>query len=87
MCFHDVIGHVCILGFAARRNRTLEERTLRGHVDSVYAVAWSRDGQRIASWGRDDTMMVWSASTFSPVDRYPMAGILSWSGLALYRLR
>jgi serine/threonine protein kinase len=53
--------------------------TGRGHVDSVYAVAWSRDGQSIASWSRDDTMRVWNATTFSPVHVYPVASVLSWS--------
>jgi len=35
--------------------------TYRGHLDVVYAVAWSPDGSRIASGGKDNTVQVWQA--------------------------
>jgi WD40 repeat protein len=53
--------------------------TYQGHVDIVYAVAWSRDGKNIASWSRDDTMQVWNATTFAQVNTYPMENVLAWS--------
>ncbi|HEX4714968.1 MAG TPA: WD40 repeat domain-containing protein [Ktedonobacteraceae bacterium] len=31
----------------------------RGHEDSVLTVAWSPDGQHLASAGRDDLVHVW----------------------------
>jgi len=36
--------------------------TYTGHSSDVYAVAWSPDGQRIASGSRDSTVQVWKAS-------------------------
>jgi len=53
--------------------------TYRGHVDIAYGVAWSLDGKNIASWGRDNTMQIWNASTFSHIRTYPMGDILAWS--------
>ena len=35
-------------------------KTLPGHTDKVFAVAWSPDGARIASTGTDDSVLVWS---------------------------
>jgi WD40 repeat protein len=34
----------------------------RGHTGTVFAVAWSPDGTRIASEGNDGTIQVWEAS-------------------------
>lgn len=33
------------------------------HTSTVFAVAWSPDGTRIASGSNDDTAQVWDAST------------------------
>jgi WD40 repeat protein len=38
-------------------------RAYEGHTDSVFAVAWSPDGQRIASGGRDRQIQIWDAFT------------------------
>jgi WD40 repeat protein/serine/threonine protein kinase len=35
--------------------------TYRGHSNTVYAVAWSPDGKRIASGSGDNTVQVWDA--------------------------
>jgi WD40 repeat protein/serine/threonine protein kinase len=37
--------------------------TLRGHGNVVRAVAWNRDGTRLASAGHDGTVKVWEAAT------------------------
>src|SRR5260370_30012387 len=44
--------------------------TYRGHAGSVYAVAWSPDGARLASGGGDNTVQVWDAATGSHVFTY-----------------
>src|SRR5437764_452934 len=37
--------------------------TLKGHTDAVWSVAFSADGKRIVSGGRDQTVRVWDAQT------------------------
>src|SRR2546423_14381866 len=38
-------------------------RLYHGHSDNVFAVAWSPDGQYIASGSRDTTVRLWHAAT------------------------
>jgi WD40 repeat protein len=38
-------------------------QTLEGHSDSVRSVAFSADGQRLASGSHDNTVKVWDAAT------------------------
>src|SRR5262249_10573642 len=38
-------------------------RTLRGHTSRVLCVAFSADGQRLASGGTDQTVRVWNVQT------------------------
>jgi hypothetical protein len=41
-------------------------RTLYGHSDAVHALAWSRDGKRLASASADGTLRVWDVETLRP---------------------
>jgi small GTP-binding protein len=38
-------------------------RTLRGHTDWIGRIAWSRDGQQLASPSMDNTVRLWDART------------------------
>src|SRR5207248_11021001 len=38
--------------------------TYSGHTDEVYTVAWSPDGQHIASGGKDHMVQVWPVPLF-----------------------
>jgi WD40 repeat protein/serine/threonine protein kinase len=44
----------------------LLERFLQGNTDAVRAVAYSPDGKRIATGGRDNTIRIWDAETAQP---------------------
>ena len=37
--------------------------TLEGHIDFVNSVAFSPDGQRIASGSNDETIKIWDAAS------------------------
>ena len=41
----------------------IQERTLQGHTSGVGSVAFSPDGQRLASGGFDQQLKVWDAGT------------------------
>ena len=38
-------------------------KTLEGHSSSVRSVAWSRDGQTLASGSYDNTVKLWNVQT------------------------
>jgi len=43
--------------------RDSSERTLTGHGDGVWAVAWAPDGRTLASGSSDCTARIWDAGT------------------------
>jgi WD40 repeat protein/DNA-binding transcriptional ArsR family regulator len=62
------------------------ERELFGHSDDVSVLAWSANGQSIASGSLDNTTRIWSTGTWSTVKTFhhsaPVFGI-SWSKTTL----
>lgn len=55
-CGHTPLAHRALLA-ALERLRT--KAILRGHKDAVRGVAWSPDGQRIATCSHDRTLRIW----------------------------
>ena len=56
--------------------------TYHGHSSYVSAVAWSPDGQSIASGGGDNTVQIWNATTGALIHKYRLAGAVfsvAWS--------
>src|SRR6266702_6554597 len=48
---------------ASRPTQAVPITAYHGHTSTVYTVAWSPDGTRIASGGNDSTVQVWNAKT------------------------
>ena len=42
-------------------------RTLTGHLDYVFAVAFSPDGNRVASGSKDNLVKIWNVATGAQV--------------------
>src|SRR5258708_7294316 len=53
--------------------------TYSSHTGQIYAVAWSPDGQDIASAGDDHTVQVWQALTGRNITTYGGHTDLVWS--------
>ena len=41
-------------------------RTLAGHTDAVWSVAFSPDGKQIVSGSQDKTLRIWDISDLAP---------------------
>ena len=54
----------------------------RGHFDTIQAVAWSPNGEHIASGGRDQTMHIWESASGKKRRILPQVGVVS--GLAWF---
>jgi WD40 repeat protein/tRNA A-37 threonylcarbamoyl transferase component Bud32 len=69
------VGRTLHAGFAWRYINSLGRRRLtllRGHTDSVYALAVSPDGRTLATGGLDQTLILWDLATGRP--RATLAG-------------
>jgi len=58
-----------------QRQTHIELHTLRGHLDQVWAVAFSGDGKRIVTGSKDQTAKVWDAA--SGIELLTLTGHLS----------
>jgi hypothetical protein len=47
-------------------------RELQAHTDDISLLAFSKDGQRIASTSKDDTVRVWDITTYQTICTIPM---------------
>lgn len=54
---------VAATALAGEQEVNPEARTLAGHAKSVVSVAFSRDGKKLVSGGRDDVIHVWDVAT------------------------
>jgi WD40 repeat protein/serine/threonine protein kinase len=52
---------------------------LRGHTDEVYAVAFHPDGTRLATAGRDGSVLLWDLASGEEVVRLPWHKSFVWS--------
>ena len=58
------------------------EKELKGHTDYVMSVAFSPNGERVASGSRDGTIRVWNAQTGQPIGKELKcheSGVAVWS--------
>ncbi|MEO0080590.1 MAG: hypothetical protein ABIK44_07950, partial [candidate division WOR-3 bacterium] len=61
-------------------------RTLKGHTDSVRAVAIAPDGRTAVSGSDDNTLIVWDLATGKPLMRFALVAPVSALSLSRNRL-
>jgi len=47
-----------------------QAHSLKGHLDSVFAVAFSPDGMRVVSGSRDNLVKIWNTETGAQVSSF-----------------
>ena len=63
-------GIIWLTNACRSRSKPTLPFTYQGHSDPVLAVAWSPDGQRIASASFDRTVQVWNTTDWGQVYTY-----------------
>lgn len=69
---HTIFPHSARQNHQRRSNeirRTTTQVTLTGQTGAIYCVAWSPDGDRIASTSGEGTVWIWDVSTGRALER------------------
>lgn len=58
-------------GLSSREGSSQQPTTLTGHTSHIWEIAWSPDGQRIASAGDDGTIALWQKQNYNGFSPQP----------------